>query len=828
MIDFVVGSDIQKNYLEGEESRLLDLLEQGGEGGDDGEDMGDFDEIQTQLDTVYQRLDAIGARNAEARARAILTGLQFTRAMQDGPIARLSGGWRMRVRLACALFVTPDILLLDEPTNHLDFPAVEWLAGFLKLYEPTLLVVSHDRGFLDQVMTDCIDFRDKTLMYYRGDYSNYLKVRKEHIAQHNRLWEKTEKKRAALTKFILEARAKAHDDPNLAELAKTRQRLLDQLPVMEEIKEDRAISFTFPEPGKLDHSIMSCKNMSFHYDKTADGVNKPYMLNNINAVIDMDSRIGILGANGAGKTTLINVMLGKYEPLAGECKLNDQARVKIFTQHHLDQLDPAKTPLEFMTEKFPQKREGEMRGFLGRFGLDRKLAEQKIELLSGGQKSRVAFAVLTCSNPHLIIMDEPTNHLDIETIESLIHALNSFAGGVIVISHDRYFLTQTAQEYWAVSAEGTMKIFYDLDEAKDYSYKPIEYIVEGAKRRAESKKADVIVNADEEKLKRLQADLAAVLAAAGGDDDDDDEDALQAAAVVAAATEAAFGAPAPKTGKAAKAAEPEAEAEAEDDDEAAMLAMMAGLADEEEAEEEEKPKAKKDKKKGKKAAAEAEAEAEDDEAAMLAMMAGLADDDDAAAAEEAAPAKKDKKAKKGKKAAAADEDADADAEAEMLAMMAGLAGDDDEEAAEEKPKAKKDKKKGKKAAEVAAEDDEDDMLAMMAGLAGDGDDDEALEEEEEEDFAAAAKNKKDKKKSASAVAMAALLAKQQAEAAAAKAGGKKKKGKRDDFDDDLGEIPTTSAEAAAAAAPVLDVKALKKLEKKNKGKKDNDEEEDDA
>ena len=827
MIDFVVGSDIQKNYLEGEESRLLDLLEQGGEGGDDGEDMGDFDEIQTQLDTVYQRLDAIGARNAEARARAILTGLQFTRAMQDGPIARLSGGWRMRVRLACALFVTPDILLLDEPTNHLDFPAVEWLAGFLKLYEPTLLVVSHDRGFLDQVMTDCIDFRDKTLMYYRGDYSNYLKVRKEHIAQHNRLWEKTEKKRAALTKFILEARAKAHDDPNLAELAKTRQRLLDQLPVMEEIKEDRAISFTFPEPGKLDHSIMSCKNMSFHYDKTADGVNKPYMLNNINAVIDMDSRIGILGANGAGKTTLINVMLGKYEPLAGECKLNDQARVKIFTQHHLDQLDPAKTPLEFMTEKFPQKREGEMRGFLGRFGLDRKLAEQKIELLSGGQKSRVAFAVLTCSNPHLIIMDEPTNHLDIETIESLIHALNSFAGGVIVISHDRYFLTQTAQEYWAVSAEGTMKIFYDLDEAKDYSYKPIEYIVEGAKRRAESKKADVIVNADEEKLKRLQADLAAVLAAAGGDDDDD-EDALQAAAVVAAATEAAFGAPAPKTGKAAKAAEPEAEAEAEDDDEAAMLAMMAGLADEEEAEEEEKPKAKKDKKKGKKAAAEAEAEAEDDEAAMLAMMAGLADDDDAAAAEEAAPAKKDKKAKKGKKAAAADEDADADAEAEMLAMMAGLAGDDDEEAAEEKPKAKKDKKKGKKAAEVAAEDDEDDMLAMMAGLAGDGDDDEALEEEEEEDFAAAAKNKKDKKKSASAVAMAALLAKQQAEAAAAKAGGKKKKGKRDDFDDDLGEIPTTSAEAAAAAAPVLDVKALKKLEKKNKGKKDNDEEEDDA
>jgi ATP-binding cassette subfamily F protein 3 len=354
VLDYVLGSDEQKNYLEAEEERLLQLLEEGGIEGADTDNMDDFDEIQLQLDSVYQRLDEIGARTAEARVRAILTGLQFTQSMQDSPIKRLSGGWRMRVRLACALFVTPDILLLDEPTNHLDFPAVEWLASFLRQYEPTLLVVSHDRGFLDQVMTDCIDFRDKTLMYYRGDYTNYLKVRSDFIRTHNKLCDKIEKKRQALVKFIAEARQKAKDDPNLADMAKTRQRVLDGLPVMEPIREDRAISFAFPDPGTLDHAIIQCNDMSFHYDSTANGKDKPYMLNKINANVDMTSRIGVMGANGAGKTTLINVLLGKYEALEGKVTLNDQARAKIFTQHHLELLDENVSPLQFMMERFPQ------------------------------------------------------------------------------------------------------------------------------------------------------------------------------------------------------------------------------------------------------------------------------------------------------------------------------------------------------------------------------------------------------------------------------------------------------------------------------------------
>jgi len=516
--EYVVRSDEQKAYLEKRERELEDELES-----EDSERS--FEEINDDLMIIYQRLEAIGAHTAEARARHILSGLQFTDEMINGPLRQLSGGWKMRVRLACALFVTPDILLLDEPTNHLDFPAVEWLAGFLRNYEPTLLVVSHDRGFLDQVMTDCIDFRDKTLTYYRGDYTTYLRVRAEKIRQHNHLWEKTEKKRAQLKQFIAEARQNALNDPNLAELAKTRQRILDALPVLEEIKEDKGISFNFPDPGSLDHAIIECKDMYYSYPgwvprklENPEEAKYTHMLNNISVNVDLTARIGILGANGAGKTTLINVLLGKLEPSAGYARLNSQARTKVFTQHHLDQLDDSKTPLEFLQERFPTEKEGYLRAYLGRFGFDKILAEQKIAKLSGGQKSRVAFAVLAFQKPHLIIMDEPTNHLDIETIESLIQALKNFKGGVIVISHDRYFLSQIAEEYWALNSIGVLKRFWDIDEAKEFSYRKISFVPDGAplKKRPVERKEDVPepVNEEDRRLEELAKAL-------GGDDDDD-------------------------------------------------------------------------------------------------------------------------------------------------------------------------------------------------------------------------------------------------------------------------------------------------------------------
>ena len=698
VLEYVLGSDQQKNYLESEEARLLDLLEQGGD--EDQETLEDFEEIQLQLDRVYQRLEEIGARSAEARVRAILTGLQFTEEMQNNPIKKLSGGWRMRVRLACALFVTPDILLLDEPTNHLDFPAVEWLASFLRQYEQTLLVVSHDRGFLDQVMTDCIDLRDKTLMYYRGDYTNYLKVRADFIRAHNRLYEKTEKKRQALIKFIAEARQNAHDDPNLADMAKTRQRVLDALPVLEPIREDKAIHFLFPDPGSLDHAIIQCNDMSFHYDPTVDGVNRPYLLNKINAHVDLKSRIGVMGANGAGKTTLINVLLGKYEASEGKVQLNDQARSKVFTQHHLELLDENVSPLQFMLERFPQAKEGQMRAFLGRFGMNKILAEQKIGKLSGGQKSRVSFAFLTYQQPHLIVLDEPTNHLDIETIESLIFAVKEFKGAVIVISHDRYFLSQVAEEFWAVNSTGYMKTFYDLDEAKDFSYQKITY--DGPVRKAQKgsgKKKEIadVVNAEDVRLKELAAAL---------DDDDDDED--EAAMLAKLDTKAEAIAQLKKTETAAPVAAPKKEEPAypvitpytapvekknkkertlnrghDSDEDAGGFSAFAMMDDSEDESEPEyvapvatKAQAKKTKvKKAKK---------------------GDFDDLD----EEPAPAKG--KATKGKKPAVQDDDMDS--------AFAALAADIEEE----EPATKK---KGKKSKKVVEEDD--DMDSAFSALAAD-------------------------------------------------------------------------------------------------------------
>jgi len=756
VMQYVIQSDVVKNFLESEEQRLLDLMEGGrgdndnddGDDGDDGDDdnevnMDEFQHYESQLDEVYRRLDAIGARTAEARARAILTGLQFTQEMQDNPISKLSGGWKMRVRLACALFVTPDILLLDEPTNHLDFPAVEWLSSFLKTYEATMIVVSHDRGFLDAIMTDCIDFRDQTLMYYRGDYTNYVKVRAETIKRHNKLWEKTEKKRAALHKFIMEARQKAKDDPNLAEMAKTRQRILDSLPVMEEIKEDKAIHFTFPDPGSLDHAIVNCKNMNFHYDPEVNGVNKPYLLNNIDAYIDLESRIGVLGANGAGKTTLINVLLGKLRASSGEVRLNDQARAKIFTQHHLDQLDNSMTALQFLQNKFPQHNEGMLRGYLGRFGFDKILAEQKIDKLSGGQKSRVAFAVLTFSQPHLVIMDEPTNHLDIDTIESLIEALRAFKGGVIIISHDRYFLSQVAEEYWAVDAGGTMKNFFALEDAKNYAYKPIEFKVDNVLVKGVSKlhKADPnkqkqydVENDEDVRYRELEN-------AFNDDDDDDDGDDEE---MLAKLDKKADSLAKLKKSNESKKAQPTKKDKTtmydmklplvdiptdkkyqyvSSDDEPVRFAPkktanFASFMDDEETEEDESESEEEaapvyvpvtkavNKKKAAKYAALDEAKRVKEEEERLKKEAEEA----AAAAAEAAAKPKKKVAKKAKKAQNDDEDVDLDG---LLAGLDGIIGDEEDVAPKKKAK------KGKKA--VADDDvDLDDLLAGLGDIGGGG------------------------------------------------------------------------------------------------------------
>ena len=434
-----------------------------------------MDKLINDLNTVHERLKFIEADTAEARVSDVLEGLSFTDRMKNMKTSDLSGGWRMRVALACALFVEPDLLLLDEPTNHLDFPSVIWLSEYLGQCYPedkTIVVVSHDRRFLNDICTDIIHLDKQRLFFYKGNYEAFIRIRNESRVHQRKQYERQQAMIKHNTEFI--ARFKANK--KWSTQAQSRQKLLNKVERIEKVLSDLEFRFDFPKPPPLKNDkLLYLDEVTFGYFGEDDP--STFLLKNINIRLDFGTKIGILGANGSGKTTLLQLILGNIKPIHGSAVLQNSVEVGYFTQHHVDQLDFNATPLQHLKHVFKDATIQQIYSQLGRFKLGQEYAKRKIGTLSGGQKSRIAFAILTWYSPHLIIMDEPTNHLDMPTIDALTAALCDFPGSVVIVSHDQYFVETICDEYWAVGNR-SIKMFDNFERCRKYSQtvKPIDVL----------------------------------------------------------------------------------------------------------------------------------------------------------------------------------------------------------------------------------------------------------------------------------------------------------------------------------------------------------------
>ncbi|CAH1271350.1 ABCF1 [Branchiostoma lanceolatum] len=422
-------------------------------------------EVSEQLKKLYDDLKAIGADSAEARARRILSGLGFTKEMQGRATKNFSGGWRMRVSLARALFLEPTLLLLDEPTNHLDLNAVIWLDNYLQRWKKTLLVVSHDQSFLDNVCTDIIHLDMCKLFYYRGNYTQFKKMYKQKARELMKEYEKQEKK---IRELKASGRSKVQAEKKQKEILTRKQakgkRRTDELEdsassqteLLRRPKEYK-VKFTFPSPPELNPPILGLHSVTFGYD------NQPLLFKDVDFGIDMNSRVSIVGPNGVGKSTFLKLLAGQIPPLMGEQRKNHRLKVGFYNQHSADQLEVDISPTDYLQKHFNLQYQ-DARKTLGRFGLVSYAHTIPIRDLSGGQKSRVVFAELSCRAPDVIILDEPTNNLDIESIDALADAINEYEGGVIIVSHDERLIRETDCTLWVVEEKTINQIEGDFDD----------------------------------------------------------------------------------------------------------------------------------------------------------------------------------------------------------------------------------------------------------------------------------------------------------------------------------------------------------------------------
>ncbi|RQO36243.1 ABC transporter [Herminiimonas sp. KBW02] len=455
-IDYAIDGDVTLRRLEEE----LAFLESEPDTIDNG----------TLIGELYSALADADAYTVRSRAEQLLLGLGFTMAQMDQPVASFSGGWRMRLNLAQALMCPSDLLLLDEPTNHLDLDAIIWLEDWLKRYAGTLIVISHDRDFLDGVVNVIVHIDERKLKRYSGNYSDFERQRAAQMILAQSAMEKQARQRAHLESFINRFKAQA----SKARQAQSRIKALSKMEELAPLRAAAEFSFEFREPANAPNPLLVMEAVDAGYrieDEKDYSITEKKIVSGINFSLQIGQRIGLLGVNGAGKSTLIKTIAGELEPLNGSSQFGKGLAIGYFAQHQVEMLRHDESPLWHLMHIAPTVREQELRNFLGSFNFNGTMVTSKIAPFSGGEKARLALALIVWQRPNLLLLDEPTNHLDLETREALTMALAQFEGTLVVVSHDRHLLRATTDQFIIV-ADGKLQPFDgDLDDYKDWLFK---------------------------------------------------------------------------------------------------------------------------------------------------------------------------------------------------------------------------------------------------------------------------------------------------------------------------------------------------------------------
>ncbi len=471
--EFVIDGDVHLRQLQKERS-LLDQEHHG-----------------SKIAELESELIEAGAWTANSRAEQLLAGLGFTPEQWSHPVDSFSGGWRMRLALACALMAPSELLLLDEPTNHLDLDAMLWLERWLAAYKGTVLLISHDTEFLDAVAQTVLHFDQGKLNRYKGGYQDFVIQRAERLRQGKIAWERQTREAARLQGFIDRFKAKA----SKAKQAQSRVKALARMEQLAPIHAEAGIDIRIPSPEDMPDPLLVLDDMQAGY-MTDEGQTIP-ILRDVRLMVRGGDRIGILGVNGAGKSTLVKTLAGELDVQAGSRNASKGLKVGYFAQHQLDMLDLDSSPLQHLARLAPETREQELRNYLGGFGFGGERVMDKVAPMSGGEKARLALSLIVWQKPNLLLLDEPSNHLDVETREALTTALAEFGGSMLLVSHDRHLLRTTVDTFWIV-ADGKVQPFDgDLEDYRDWL----------AQRQANTRRDDQLIK---QQLKQSANDQSGV------------------------------------------------------------------------------------------------------------------------------------------------------------------------------------------------------------------------------------------------------------------------------------------------------------------------------